>query len=220
MDMDFDDRMPVGEDLGHRLKALRATMKRSLRDCATILDMPVADYLAHENGEKQFSLPQLELLSLFLGVSPDVLIKEINFNDLPLHYLQDGRREGFQKLRTKMIRSRLSFFLEKADIGLDALSDHTRIPVENLEKYTRSDQDIPIADLIKIAGSLNQPVDEFIMAEFPATNPKPHKTGAASDDPFNPEEEMYHDLVQGLRKIPKEDLARLAKVLLNILKSN
>ena len=75
--------------------------------------------------------------------------------------------------------------------------------------------------MVNISDKLNQPFDAFVMAEFSGS---PHSneqsTEDAEIDPFNPEEEIYRDLVQGLRKIPKEDLARLAKVLLNILKSS
>ncbi len=223
--MQSNTRTANVETIGQRLKNLRTLMKRSLRDCATILSLSVEEYMHCESGEQQFTMPQIELLAFFLGVSTKTILYETRLTKLPSAYLADERRDKFLQLRNKLIASQIADFREKEKITRKELHEKTQIPLERLINYENGLIEIPIIDLINITQHLNRTIEDLFSVDLnPEFDTKPETSEFIKDplsdtNPYDPEKQLYNDLIDGLRKIPKEDLAHIAKTILGILKS-
>jgi transcriptional regulator with XRE-family HTH domain len=225
--MDIPANNISSNSIGQRLGTLRKIMKRSLRDCAGILDIPIETYLQIENGEESISLPQIEILSLFLGVPAVLILKDMDLQNHNVQYLTKQKRATFMTIRDKMIRSQLLGLRENSGKSLENLSEETGIETAILAAYETETTPIPADHLAAIAAAFEQPFSHFLSPKFtpPASSSETDKVldgsqPAEEDNPFDPEQEIYSSLLKGLRKIPRKDLAQLAKTILNILKSS
>ena len=211
-----------------RIKTIRKNKKRSIHDCASILDIPKERYLQFEQGEAALSLPQIEILSVFLGV-PIQKIFDGNIPDEEFSSLMEGETKSkYLSLRHKIIQAKLSLERENADLNLQTLSDNTQIPLEDLQAYETGERIIPLHHLFSISEALRLPVDSFIDQTLLTSDQNNRQKDQLEWEPEFPKEtqeavsdgdQLYDQLLQAIKMIPTEDLARIAKILLNSLKS-
>lgn len=144
----------------------RLASRRSAEDCAAALNMQVEEYRAFETGGSSPSLPQLEVLALYLGV--------------PLQHFwgsqslqQPGTSEPIQQLertlglRNRLVGANLRLARTTANRSLEALSELTGIPAGVIEAYETGGQSIPLPELEMLASALNLPMEHFVDKKGP-----------------------------------------------------
>ncbi|MDY6872697.1 MAG: helix-turn-helix transcriptional regulator [Chloroflexota bacterium] len=216
------------ENTFQRIFTIRKTLQRSVHDCAGILGISEAKYLAFEQGRESLSLPELELLSLYLNIPLQELFESDVHPNSAHHLLQLNIRRQYKRLREKMIQTKLILARESKGIPLPDLSQKTDIPKNTLQAYELGQIPIPLNHLKAICRALDFTVETFFLEDDKMKalqnggihqahwQPEyPDSEGAPS-----PEEDPYRQLLAALKQIPEEDQARIAKQLLELLKNN
>ncbi|MCB2202789.1 helix-turn-helix domain-containing protein [bacterium] len=216
------------ENTLQRISDIRRTLQRSVHDCAGILGISEAKYLAFEQGRESLSLPDLELLSLYLNIPLQELFDKDVHTSSSHHLLQLNIRPQYKQLREKMIQTKLILARESKGLSLFDLAQETDIPEKTLQAYELGQLPIPLNHLKSICEALGCSIDTF----FPEDNalngaPKVNNRQGRWQPEYpnneaapNPEEDPYRQLLAALKQIPEEDQARIAKQLLELLKNN
>lgn len=210
-----------------RIKNTRKSLGHSRQDCAKILGISADTYRGIERGETLITLPQLELLSIFLEIKLSSLFDE-NPPEHPLAIvLNDDIRPYYLVLRNKMIRAMLSIEQEQQSLTLENIAQDTHIPLNVLQHYDSGEESIPLDDLLKISDYLGVSMD--VLCEPLALYDKQRdsssvKTGWQPEFDVEEapkksiEEDPYVDLFKAFRRIPTVDQAHIAKSILEKLK--
>jgi transcriptional regulator with XRE-family HTH domain len=210
-----------------RIKNTRKSIGRSRQDCAKILGISTDTYRSIEKGETPFTLPQLELLSVFLKINLSSLFEE----EPPQHslaiVLNDEIRPHYLVLRNKMIRAMLSIERENQSLTLENIAQDTHIPLNALQHYDSGEEPIPMDDLLKISDYLGVSIDmlyEPLALDDKQRESSSVKTGwqpefNITEAPKKPiEDDPYMDLFKAFRRIPTVDQAHIAKTILEKIK--
>jgi len=211
-----------------RIKYTRKSKGHSKQDCAKILGIAEETYRSIETGKTSLTLPQIELLSIFLGIKLPTL-----FEEKPPHLphaivLNDDVRPHYLVLRNKMIRAMLSIELENQSLTLEIIAQGTHIPLNVLQRYDSGEEPVPMDDLLKISDylgismdALYEPIRFFEMQQEPSavrTDWQPEFSDEETQKaPI--EDNPYVDLLKAFRKIPTVDQAHIAKAILEKLKN-
>ncbi len=210
-----------------RISIIRKTLQRSVHDCAGILGISEAKYLAFEQGKGFLSLPELELLSLYLNIPLQELFESNVQTNATHHLLQQDIRRQYKRLREKMIQTKLILARQTKGLSLDDLARDTDIPRDTLQAYELGQKTIPLNDLKLICQALACSIEEFFPEEgtlltepngnghrgqWQPEYPKDGSTSAGEEDP-------YQQLLAALKQIPEEDQVKIAKQLLDKLKN-
>ena len=212
------------ETLQEKFSLARKIAKRTLHDCAGVLNISTEQYLAFENGDFLLSLPQLELLTHYLGFPVAEMLNDQPLKISKLSSLTPEKRQQFIQLREKMIRTRIIAKRQEAGLELADLAGATGLPLAALQTYETSAEGIPFDHLQLLCSQLGLEMErlyapeynEALMSEqddqwnqvFPEGKPG----GREDDDPFQ-------QLRAALKNIPKEDQTKVAEILLEQLKS-
>lgn len=220
--------MTTTEVITKRIKYIRKSKRRSMHDCATILGLSRESYHAIEAGTTPLSLPELELLAIYLGVNPSDFLNEDSHHPLYSAYLDEDIRPQFLALREKMIQALIAIERTNNNLSWEDIEAATQISVDQLLEYDNGDSPIPLHDLIKISKYLEIPIDEFYEPVWSSATIK--QTVAVNDD-WQPEfsgekpkeitleDDPYRNLLTALKSLPLQDQADIAKILLEKLKS-
>jgi len=216
------------EKVIQRIQQIRKRKLRSIYECASLLDIPREHYLQFEEGTNPLALPDMELLASFFDVPLSSFFNNPANETCPLSTLPHETRSAYKDLRHKMIQVKFILLREEAGISLKVLHESTGIPLEALENYDRVNSPIPLDHLCQICSFLGQPINAFFSQEpdfiddsegsLPQPKWKPEYPEGGNTEAQGTED-PYIQLVDALKKIPKEDQARIAKILLNNLKS-
>ena len=126
-----------------------------------------------------------------------------------------------------MICAKFASEIESKGLTLETIQEKTQIPENTLNNYRTGISNIPLDHLILISEALSLPVEFFYedswlinddhdgqnnqgkwQPEFPKENA----------DPSSPDVDPYKMLLNALKKLPKAEQARIAKMLLEKLK--
>jgi len=212
------------ENVIKRIQQIRKSRQRSIHDCAILLDISREDYLNFEEGSALLTLPEMELLASFFNVPLSSFFDESIIESTPLSALPREARSSYKDLRHKMIQVKLILLRDEADISLEFLQEKTGISYEDLDSYDSGNKPIPFDHLNRICTCLGQPVKTFFSEEpdivkNPEDSRPQQKWQPEYPERDNPSEDPYELLVNALKQTPKEDQARIARELLNNLKS-
>ena len=211
-----------------RVKHFRKIKQRSIHDCAKILQIPEEKYHQYEEGSETFSLPQIELLSRFFEIQPEVIFDELNFEDESFSLFINEKTPQFLSLRDKLIRTQLKIERDKKGISLEEIHDATEIPIETLQEYDENDVAIPINNLVLMCNHLSIPIDNLMLdsdAKLDQSETSPGETlwQAEYPDVKKGKEEKENDalqqLLEALERISERDQAEIAKLILEKLKA-
>ena len=224
-------RAPMSKKLDAIIKRIKYTRKikdRNKQDCARILGISKESYHIIETGKTPITLPQIELLSIFLGVKLSDLLEEKPPQYPHAIVLKDDICPHYLTLRNKMIRATLSIELENQSLTLEDIAQGTHIPLNLLQGYGSGEEPVPMDDLLKISDylgiaidALYEPIRFYEMDQGPSsvrTDWQPEfvdeetQKSTIEDDP-------YVDLLNAFRRIPTVDQAHIAKTILEKLKS-
>lgn len=211
-----------------RIRTIRKSKRRSIHDCATILGLSKETYHGIEKGTTPITLPELELLAIFLGENPSDIIADNQLPPSKSTFLKDDVRPQFLKIREKMLRALIAFEREKRSLTLENIQQATHITLATLQAYDNGTSPMPIDDLIKISAFLEIPLDSLHEPIWPT---KTESLSIPTSDNWQPEfsltnpdeapitEDPYADILHALKKVSKEDQAFIAKYLLEKLRS-
>jgi transcriptional regulator with XRE-family HTH domain len=145
--------------MGVLMRDARLYSGKSIPECAQALGIDPETYRAYELGETSPSLPEIELLAVFLDVPLDhfwgslILSKE----DHQWKY----KPEQLLQLRQKMIGALIRQARMKASLSLDELAGKMDMPSSGLLSYELGETPIPVTVLEMILEALGRPLKEF-----------------------------------------------------------
>ncbi|MBW6465210.1 MAG: helix-turn-helix domain-containing protein [Brevefilum sp.] len=211
-----------------RIKSSRKFQDRSKKDCANILGLSADTYHSIETGETPITLPQLELLSIFLDINLSDLLQTEPPQPIYVTVFSEEIRPQYLTLRDKMIRAMLSLELKNHSLILEEVSQAIHIPLGDLQAYFSGEEPIPADNLFKISDYLGLSLDKLYepigLVEAQQVPPsvkaswQPEFTDEDIQEPPT-EEDPYMDLLKAFRKLPIVDQAHIAKTILEKLKN-
>lgn len=211
----------------NQIHEIRMLKKRNIHDCADFLNISKEDYLKFEQGSEMLSLPEIELLAKFFGVSPRIFIQANPWKEQKLGILDDHVQPQYKNLRHKLIQAKILGQIDKKSITLDQIHDETGIEVCDLKKYLEEGQPIPFDHLLKISNSASLAIESLIDHTWPENTENNNSDSTADWQQEFPAKEIQEDqqattfdlLALALHKLPKRDQAEIAKFLLEKLKT-
>ena len=211
-----------------RIQLIRKRKQRNIHDCAAFLNISKKDYLKFEQDAEMLSLPEVELLAFYFGVSPSAFFEPNPQENDWLALLDDQVKPQYLNFRHKMIQAKIASAFQKKAIRLDEIHEQTSIPVEVLEQYTSGEEPIPLDHLLEISRVLGFDVNDLVAAEWsdhqdinlepPKNRWQPEFSSDHSPDEAQ-EGDAYLQLLSALKALPTHDRAEVAKLLLTKLKS-
>jgi transcriptional regulator with XRE-family HTH domain len=145
----------------------RLAARRTPEECAAAIGITPEAYRAFETGQQTPSLPELEALAFFLGVTLDHFWGKASLSQKkegqPLPNLAQVRQ-----LRNRMISARLGLERSNANLSLDELAEKTGLTPEILEKYEKEAAPIPLAQLEILTKKLGIPIEDLFDQKGPA----------------------------------------------------
>jgi len=146
--------------LGDLIKNARQHVRRSPADCASVLNLTAGEYDALEKGEYSVSLPDLELLALFLKVSMGYFWGSDKLDDLgQVNY------EQMLALRNRVVGITLRQKRLKARKMTKDLASAAGISVKEVEAYETGDSPIPYLHLDAMSKFLGLSINDFVENE-------------------------------------------------------
>ena len=160
--MDFGESYRLrARMLGVLVRDARLNGDRTLEDCARLLRVAVSEVEAWEYGEKVPSLPQLELLANYLGIPVAHFWGTETYDGDDESHAVDAQVQ-YLALRDRMIGALLRQAREQQNLTLEALSDTSSIPVEQLNRYELGEMAMPMHELTVLASSVNKNISYFL----------------------------------------------------------
>lgn len=148
--------------IGVLIRDARLNAERSIEACAELLKVSVGEMQAWEYGEAVPSLPQLELLSYYLGVPVS------HFWGTETLEARHGRhfdiQQEYMSLRDRMIGALFFQAREEAGVSLDEVSEASAIPAERLHEYEMGELPIPMHELSVLSSAVKKNLSYFLEA--------------------------------------------------------
>jgi transcriptional regulator with XRE-family HTH domain len=153
--------------LGVLIRDARLYSNKSIADCAAWLGISVSRFEAYELGETSPSLPELEMLTDFLGIP----FKHFWGNEtIPREDMKDGALNASKwiSLRQRIIGTRIKQTCGEQGISLEDLAQIIGTEPQQLEAYEINGEPIPLPTLEAISQTLGKPVEIFCDQHGPA----------------------------------------------------
>lgn len=152
---------PKPSNIYQWIKTFRESEELPVDECASILQISTEQYHAFEQGEFHLSLPELELLAVFLGIPAEVIFHQGNNEEHPLINLSVEKRSQFTSLANKYISSKLLFLIEGDNWNLETISEQTQLPLAVINAYIAGETPIPYDHLQSLCQLLSVPMGTF-----------------------------------------------------------
>ncbi len=147
--------------LGDLIKNARQHVRRSPADCAAIMSLAIDEYTAIEKGDRSVSLPDLELLALFLKVSMGYFWGSDHLDDLgQINY------EQMLILRNRVVGITLRQKRLKARKSTKDLAAAAEISAKEVEAYETGNTPIPYLHLDAMSRLLGLSINDFVENEI------------------------------------------------------
>ncbi len=146
--------------LGLLIFDARKAKRRSSEECAQALGVTPEQFQEFEKGSRAPSLPQLELLALYLDVPLEHFwgkqaLSEANAPEA----MQE--KERLMMLRNRVIGTNLRMARNNANFSYRELAEKTGIAEEQMKRYELGEADIPTPELELLSGVLDVPIEQF-----------------------------------------------------------
>lgn len=212
-----------------RIKHIRLLKQRSINDCAIFLNISEEQYLKFEEGITPLTLPDIELLAIYFRIPLQTFFNNEPIKDYSIFLLSNEIHPKFIKLRHKMIHAKYAIAKEKRGLTIDDIHQATQIPMEVLHAYDKGDSSIPFDHLLLMSDALATPLEEFFNQESALSEDIDNYYHQRNWRPEYPKEEIkadeleedpYMHLISALKRIPHEEQAHIAKIIIDKLKDN
>jgi transcriptional regulator with XRE-family HTH domain len=152
-----EDVLTRAEILGGLIRDARTEAAMSIDECAAVLGISSGEYSALENGDQTPTLPDLEVLAMFLhvpmshfwGNSPPVERVEVDYSD-------------YRNLRRRMIGAMLSQLRINLRMTVDELAKETGINADTISSYEAGSEAVPYFELETLATKLDVSMKHFV----------------------------------------------------------
>ena len=215
------------KSIHHPSQQIRKLKQLSVHDCATFVGISEDQFQMFEGGTTYLSVPEIELLVYYLGVPLHPFLEGVNMENKQPYNLKEKTQAEYKKIRNKMICARLSIEMERAQKSLTDIHQATQISMETLHSYISGDLVIGSDHLLQICEALEQSVAVFFNQDLSPVNQLSAKDLLDWEKEFLledyntevNEEDAYRFLTSAVKKMPKEDQAKIAKIILTKLKT-
>jgi len=140
--------------LGILIRDARLASRRSIKECATAINVTNGIFKAYEEGRKAPSLPELETLVYYLELPINHFWGSEALSDLPPR-IEELNLPRLTKLRHRMIGALLRQERLNASLSMKAVATEAGISSSQLKKYELGERPIPLPELevlLKILG--------------------------------------------------------------------
>lgn len=217
----MSDKNPRAQVLGKLVREAREYAGRSVADCARMLNISPMAYEKGEQGEHPFSLPDLEVLALYLKVPMGYFWGSEALAEKPhVDYT------NLTTLRHRVIGVLLHQQRLKERRSVQDLADELGVPSRRIEAYESGEEPIPYLELETLSKYLNISVDHFLDADRGPLGR--HETEMRLLKQFNslapelqafianPQNSVYLDTAQRLSVLDVKQLRQIAESILEI----
>lgn len=152
--------------LGVLMRDAREAAGKSRKECAQALEISNSTLGAYERGAKSPSLPELEMLALFLDVPLDHFWGQEALSEKP-PVTQNLELEQLLESRRMEIAGRLEEARNRADISQKDLASEAGMSARRLSSYESGKQPVPLPELEALLRGLNLSLRDFMDQEGP-----------------------------------------------------
>ena len=202
----------------------RKAQRRSVEECAEATGVTPGQFQEFESAVCAPSLPQLELLALFLNMPLEHFWgkKAISEAEVPQLLEEKGRTV---QLRNRMIGAQLRLARNTANFSYKEMLDRSGIAEENMRQYELGEKPIPVPELEMICSVLDLPVERFYDQHGPIGRWRAQQGMVQKFLELPPELQQfvckpvnrpYLELAMRLSELNAEKLRAVAEVLLEI----
>ncbi|MBN1180146.1 MAG: helix-turn-helix transcriptional regulator [Anaerolineae bacterium] len=146
--------------IGVLLRDARLWADKSVGECAHLLGVSPETITAYEEGEESISLPELEVLASFLGVSVS------RFWDPEATLLAEAKKapniDQILALRHRIVGALLRQARMDAHKTQQDLADEIGASASRISAYEYGKQPIPLSELEQLAEAVGRPVTYFL----------------------------------------------------------
>lgn len=146
--------------LGLLIFDARKAMRRSVEECAQATSVTPEQFEAFERGSRAPSLPQLELLALYLNVPLEQFWGKHSLSET-------GEPEALQEkdrllvLRNRVIGTNLRLARNNANYSYYEIFEKTGIPEDQMKRYEMGELAVQLSELELLANVLDIPIEQF-----------------------------------------------------------
>lgn len=207
--------------LGVHLRDARLASGKSMKELGEVIGVSSGAISSIERGASSPSLPELELLSFYLGVPISHFWSEDIVSQEP-HRTQNLETEKLLALRHRTIGALLRQARTERNFSQKDLAQRTGISASRIRRYENGETAVPLPELEQMASALGYAVDAFTDSTGPVgewlTTQQAEQELAKLPRNLrefiaNPESRSYLELAQRLSAISIEKLRALSDAL-------
>jgi len=146
--------------LGILIRDARIASRRSIKECASAINVTNGVFKAYEEGRKAPSLPELETLVYYLELPIDHFWSNESLSDAPSR-IDELNLPRLTELRHRMIGAFLRQERMDASLSMKAVAEQTGISTGRLKRYEMGERPIPLPELEVILKVLGGRVETF-----------------------------------------------------------
>ena len=146
--------------LGILIRDARLASRRSVKDCATAIDVTTGIFKAYEEGRKAPSLPELETLVYYLELPIDHFWSDKSISDAP-ERVSELDLPRLTDIRHRMIGALLRQERMNASLSMKSVSEQSGISSRRLKNYEMGERPIPLPELEALLNILGGRVETF-----------------------------------------------------------
>jgi transcriptional regulator with XRE-family HTH domain len=158
---DFNESYLIrGKMVGVLLRDARLNARRTLEECARLLNVPSSQIETWEYGDNVPSLPQLELLAYYLNVPVSHFwgLETLNSSG----DLQEKSQPEYLTLRNRMVGALLRQARELAGVTIDDLAELCGLSISKINEYELGEAAPPIHELSVLASGVDKNLNYFL----------------------------------------------------------
>ncbi|RPJ49121.1 MAG: transcriptional regulator [Chloroflexi bacterium] len=146
--------------LGLLIFDARKAKRRSTEECAQALSVTSDQFQEFERGVLAPSLPQLELLALYLDVPLEHFWGRRALSEaISPETMQE--KDRLMLLRNRVIGTNLRLARNNANFSYREIAEKTGIPEEQMKRYEMGEVAVPTPELELLSNVLDVPIEQF-----------------------------------------------------------
>lgn len=146
--------------LGLLIFDARKAMRRSVEECAQATGVTPQQFQEFERGVRAPSLPQIELLALYLNVPLEQFWGKRSLSETAEpEALQE--KDRLVLLRNRVIGTNLRLARNNANYSYYEIFEKTGISEDQMKRYETGELPIPLSELELLANVLEIPIEQF-----------------------------------------------------------
>ena len=211
--------------LGLLIQDARTVLRRTVEECAEATGVTPQKFQDFEKGKDAPSLPQLELLALYLDLPLEHFWGKQSLSQAAKTPDALQEKERLVQLRNRVIGTSLRMARSNANLSYAQVSEKTGVGEEQLMRYELGEIAIPVSELELLSRALDTSVDSFYDQKGPIGKWRIQQGTMQKFLDLPPEVQQfvakpvnrpYLELAMRLSDLSAEKLRAVAEVLLEI----